>query len=926
VRRKFKQFNRENSVKLLETEIDTPSVLAKSDSMWNSIKKKAFYRITILVLLVCSLLLAFSIRNSNVPILGKKYLLGTDSYRFLRQADIIASYGRLPKIDRMRWNPLGRDLSTILTLWPNMIAGSYRLLRTIYSELTIYQVACYSGLICYLASLLFLYLLWKHIFDASVALLAVNLLAVFPSMALHRSCAGNADRDSFCLLLWIAVIYFYILAISNLHLKGVVYAFISGIIAGIFALTWNGCGLTNAIIACFLGFKILRNRLEHRDVLIYTIWLVCLISIALILTSSYQNLLLPYAFVAITFPTFVWLSSLIFLSLRKNSHWARMITGKRRIPKGVVSIALGSLAEFLVLLVLVVVQSAKFGETLQLIFDNFISPLGRDRLMRTVMELQSLEGESLVRSYYLIIITAIFGNVLLSYRFFAHETANFVLALVGFEIVLCGSMVSLFPPEKIANPIYYLSLVIGGIALFISYILGRGSKEQVTSANHDKILWVLIWLFIAFASSRQAKRFIFFLDPVIIVAVSYFIIEIIRSLTNKQANLSAEVCLLVIIIFSEFYVGFRYSLWTNLSQWLIFCIFFIEVGLTIFLMIALQRHQIKYRNRAAALGIALALILVISSDTFQKGLLHTSIDKASQMGPLGPQNGVAEIADYTDQDAVIAAWWGFGSIINWLSKRATIIDEDQWIPYWIHLMARHVFAAQSGKEALEFLYAHNASYLLITTLDLYGLIVITYNGSDASFDRLATFVPLRPVKGKKISTEEMVTHFLPQPFNTTDTLTLDGQEYPPGKWSIRQVSIVSDKSRKRWSTVIHGIAGDQPFSKPPREFRFKEHIIETNDGIPGSIIVLPSKDDKNKLLYISEKARNLLAVRLYLFQEDIPGFSLVYDTNSILPCEIDGLRLWKIEYPSEINQRKEYLATKFPEELRKSWQRGEMNF
>ena len=68
--------------------------------MWESGKKR-FQPFTLSVVLVCllssSLFLCVFIRTSNLPHLKETYLLGTDSYRFLRQADLIVSQGHLPE-------------------------------------------------------------------------------------------------------------------------------------------------------------------------------------------------------------------------------------------------------------------------------------------------------------------------------------------------------------------------------------------------------------------------------------------------------------------------------------------------------------------------------------------------------------------------------------------------------------------------------------------------------------------------------------------------------------------------------------------------------------------------------------------------------------------------------------------------------------
>jgi len=96
-------------------------------------------KFVILLVLAWSLFLSFSIRIQNLPLLQDRYLLGTDAYRFLRQASIITSERKLPRVDKMRWYPVGRDLSTHLNLFSYAMAYAYRILRTIHRNLTIYR-------------------------------------------------------------------------------------------------------------------------------------------------------------------------------------------------------------------------------------------------------------------------------------------------------------------------------------------------------------------------------------------------------------------------------------------------------------------------------------------------------------------------------------------------------------------------------------------------------------------------------------------------------------------------------------------------------------------------------------------------------------------------------------------------------------------
>ena len=67
-------------------------------------------------------------------------------------------------------------------------------------------------------------------------------------------------------------------------------------------------------------------------------------------------------------------------------------------------------------------------------------------------------------------------------------------------------------------------------------------------------------------------------------------------------------------------------------------------------------------------------------------------------------------------------------------------------------------------------------------------------------------------------------------------------------------------------------------------------------------------------------------MRLYLFLEEIPGFSLIYDTNSEMQCESQGFRLWKIDYPEAIQPDPKYRERDISssgKRLKDSWERGQ---
>lgn len=66
------------------------------------------------------------------------------------------------------------------------------------------------------------------------------------------------------------------------------------------------------------------------------------------------------------------------------------------------------------------------------------------------------------------------------------------------------------------------------------------------------------------------------------------------------------------------------------------------------------------------------------------------------------------------ESAIVAAPWRYGSMLNVLAGVKTVIDQDHYIQYWIHLYNEHVKAGTHIRYTLEFLKTHNATHLMVT--------------------------------------------------------------------------------------------------------------------------------------------------------------------------------------------------------------------
>ena len=234
------------------------------------------------------------------------------------------------------------------------------------------------------------------------------------------------------------------------------------------------------------------------------------------------------------------------------------------------------------------------------------------------------------------------------------------------------------------------------------------------------------------------------------------------------------------------------------------------------------------------------------------------------------------------EDAVVAANWSYGSRLNVLGGVKTITDQDTFIPHWIHLYYRHVYCAQSAREALSFLKTHGATHLMLTE---WGLISkawrYSYIGSDADSDRRFGFTRLISLSDKRLSGIKD-TPFLhigaPDITSPPHFLTAhlkDGE--------ITRLPYVAFQGTKR---LIYKTSSDENLYSGILLYYDAENVLE-------------------KAYYLPTIGWQSLAVRLY-FLGDLPDiFVPIYPTNG---GDISPVKVWEIRYPPDIETNDKYLA------------------
>jgi hypothetical protein len=279
-----------------------------------------------------------------------------------------------------------------------------------------------------------------------------------------------------------------------------------------------------------------------------------------------------------------------------------------------------------------------------------------------------------------------------------------------------------------------------------------------------------------------------------------------------------------------------------------------------------------------------------------------------------------------EKDAVIATWWEQGSFVNLIANRATIVD-DEPLPYWTHLMARHLILGQDESDILGFLASHNATHLLLNTNYLTTAHIFGYIGSGIELDRFFAF-PVFNFQKKAVVGRNAAAYFYAIP-NTHllmhEPLVIHKTTYAPRDWRILGITLRCDPSgteiipRNLDVTILVQTRGQpEPKRLRPDKVLWNREGVELNGAskpVPTMPATLLCFGDAARLKEVqigllSNTARQSLMVRLFVL-DDTPSFlKKIYPTPDTL--ENTTYRVWKIKYPEGIAKNPDFVRTNFP--------------
>ncbi len=318
------------------------------------------------------------------------------------------------------------------------------------------------------------------------------------------------------------------------------------------------------------------------------------------------------------------------------------------------------------------------------------------------------------------------------------------------------------------------------------------------------------------------------------------------------------------------------------------------------------------------------------------------------------QKAMKWVREETPQNAVFAHWWDYGYWVQSIGERATVLDGGNAITYWNYLMGRFVLTGDNQKDALEFLYNHNATHLLIDSSDIGKYGAFSSIGSNENFDRFSYMGALVLDSTKTQETNNQTLNFYSGSIGLDEDMIIKENDkdvfLPANKAGVAAIIVPS-------TTTKDGVKFGQPYAivvSQNKQYNVKLRYLFSNgqsvdfkNGIEGGAFLFPRIDQTAQgiqtnpigaAIYLSPRLLRGMTVQKYILDDPFnkfPNFKLVYTQPApvveILNAQgaklpdfvyfngIQGpIKIWEIKYTGTEKLKQEYVDKDYTKYL--SWQ------
>ncbi len=824
-----------------------------------------------------------------------------DPWLFTRYAKTIVEEGGLPEIDMMRNVPLGIETSKETRLLPYMIAGNYYIFHTLNPEVNVEFAAVVFPVVMFALTIISFFLFVREIFVRKsknsalkanvIALISTFLMIVIPAF-LSRTIAGIPEKESAGFFFMFLSFYLFLKGWKTNKLKtSLILGALAGISTAAMALIWGGVSFVYVTVATATFLAFILNKVGKKEFFMYSLWMIFAYFMTILLSTRFNirsflvSLDTGLAFVVF----FVLLVDFILWNTKlKNNKKLE----NSKIPHNILSIIL---AVILIIIISSVFLGPSFLITkLKDINRIFFTPVvGRWNI--TVAENRQPYFTEWARSFgpYIGNFPALFwlffiGSVVLFKKMLRKIKNKDAWILTIIYIIFFFGLVfsrysgaSTFNGENtISKGAYYIAILL--MAGSLVYYRVKYYKEK--DDNFQKIDYESLFLFSLFAlclfSARSAVRIIMVLAPIAPIFLSFLVVESADKFRKtKEGTWRIIFGLLVILII----VLTIFIFWTYYQS------------------VQAQAYQ------------------------FVPSYYNQQWQKAMEW-----------VREETPQNAVFAHWWDYGYWVQSIGDRATVTDGGNAISFWNYWTGRMVLTGPEEKDALEFLYSHNATHLLIDSTDIGKYTAFSSIGSDENYDRYS-WIPVMTTNDQQVQeTRDGVIRAYQGGASLDEDLfyeAKDGTKIELARGRDAVIGILVESVEDNGTITFAQPKGvyykqGQQFQIPLRYLYFNGEMVDFESGLEGTAFVVQRldqvgqqvrKDELGAVVYISPRVMRGLLGQIYLLDdpfENYPNFKLTHTEPNIIIENLNSqnmglndfvyfqglqgpIKIWEIEYTGE---------------------------
>jgi len=869
------------------------------------------YKLMVLPLLIFFIILTVQIRTQNIPqlkdITTGEYTLGPDldPWWYTRLAKEIIDYGKPINPDMMRAAPLGLEAS--YNLHSYLIAWFYKFLTIFDKNFDFMLAVIISPVVLFALATIFFFLFSRKVFlmvmeekRANIAaLIATAFFTVIPEM-LQRTVAGIPEHEPSGIMFMFLAFWLFICAWESEGKKFWLLALGSGIATALMISTWIGAArYTFMIVGLAVFFAFLFGKIKNKEFFIYAIWFLSSIILAGIIFPDINSLDLlksinDFGFTGAILGILI-LDKVLFETKLKEQLKKFKEKIKIKLPRSIISLIVVIVLGLIISLIL---KPNLIPQLFFKIIEQMLYPLGKGRIILTVAEARIPYLIDFIGNFSSIIFWIFFfSSIYIFYeavKHFKNKKVKFSL-IAGFIIFTILLLFSRYSPQSLLlngeNGISKL-LYLAGPAIFMIILLYQYIKaNQETLEDFKNInfsyLFILSILFFSFISIRGGIRLFLLISPFLVLTISYLPLKLSEYTKSKDETVKILIWISIII---------------------------------------------------------LSLLLLISFIKYEKTTSQFAKHIAPSYYNQQWQKAMFWVRTETPKNSIFAHWWDYGYWVQSIGERPTIVDGG-FGNFQRYLMGRNVLTGQSETEALEFLYAHNTSYLLIDSTDIGKYSAYSSIGSDETGkDRLSWISTFNLDEKQTQKTDNETLYFYTGGTILDQDIIWKGKLFPSGKAGIGAFILNMNKENKINSVDAIFVYNNQQNKIPIRYIYINNELIDIaqdKEAINSTLYFIPRLNQQgiNNLggaLYLSPKLMNSQMVKLYLLNQS-ENFELVHNEPALpikqiqeqynlnvgdflLANDLYGpIKIWKINYPKNFQVSEEKIKRYLDD-------KGDLNF